>query len=68
MKRNLVSISSLEDKGYKVTFSKVNVLAWHKKSHMDSSRVIGVREKSLYTLTVRLVQALLHDTISLSEL
>jgi hypothetical protein len=68
MKRNLVSVSALEDKGYKVTFSEGKVLAWHKNSHMDSARVIGVRENSLYRLTVRPVQALLHDTISLSEL
>jgi hypothetical protein len=42
MKRNLVSISSLEDKGYKVTFSKGNFLAWHKDSHINYARVIGV--------------------------
>ena len=38
MKRNLVSVSALEDKGYKVTFSEGKVLAWHKKSRMDSAR------------------------------
>jgi hypothetical protein len=37
MKRNLVSISTLEDKGYKVTFSEGKVLAWLKNSHMDSA-------------------------------
>jgi hypothetical protein len=42
MKRNLVSISALEDKGYKVTFSEGKVLAWHKDSHMNSTQVIGV--------------------------
>jgi hypothetical protein len=68
MKRNFVSVSALEDKGYKVTFSEGKVLAWHKNSHMDFARVIGVRENNLYRLTVRPVQALLHDTISLSEL
>jgi hypothetical protein len=68
MKRNLLSISSLEDKGYNVTFSEGKFLAWHKDSHMNSARVIGVRENSLYRLIVCLVQALLHDTISLSEL
>jgi hypothetical protein len=68
MKRNLVSISTLEDKGYKVTFSEVKFLAWHKKSHMDYARVIGVRVNSLYRLTVRPVQTLLQDTINLSEL
>jgi transposase InsO family protein len=68
MKRNLVFVSTLEDKGYKVTFSKGKFLAWHKNSHMDYARVIGVRENNLYRLTVRPVQALLHDTISLSGL
>jgi hypothetical protein len=68
MKRNLVSISALEDKGYKITFSEGRVLAWHKDSHISSSKVIGVREKSLYKLTIKPVQALLHDIISLSEL
>jgi hypothetical protein len=53
MKMNLVSIYSLEDKGYKATFSEGKFLAWHKNSHMDSSRVIGVRENSLYRLVVR---------------
>ena len=42
MKRNLVFVSALEDKGYKVTFSEGKFLAWHKNSHMNSSRVIGV--------------------------
>jgi hypothetical protein len=48
MKRNLVSISALEDKGYKVTFSEGKVLAWNKDSHINSARVIGVRENNLY--------------------
>ena len=34
MKRNLVSISTLEDKGYRVTFADGKVLAWHKDSSM----------------------------------
>jgi hypothetical protein len=68
MKRNLVSISALEDKGYKVTFSEKKVLSWHKDSHINSARVIGVRENILYRLTIRPVQTLFHDTISLSEL
>jgi hypothetical protein len=68
MKRNLVSISALEDKSYKVTFPEGKFLVWHKESHINSSTVIGVRERSLYRLTIILVHALLHDTISLSEL
>jgi hypothetical protein len=42
MKRNLVSLSELEDKGYKVTFFEGNVLVWHNNSHMDFSQGIGV--------------------------
>ena len=53
MRRNLVSISTLEDKGYKVAFSDGKVLAWHKNSSMESTHVIGVREDNLYRLTVR---------------
>jgi hypothetical protein len=58
----------LEDKGYKITFLEGRVLAWHKDSHISSSKVIGVQENNLYKLTIKPVQALLHDTISLSEL
>ena len=68
MKRNLVSISTLEDKGYRVTFSDRKVLAWHKNSIMDSVRVIGVREESLSRLSTQPVQELVHDSTSLSEL
>jgi hypothetical protein len=66
MRRNLVSISALEDKGYNVSFSDGKVLAWH--SSMGSACVIGIQEDSLYRLTIRPVQALVHDSISLSEL
>jgi hypothetical protein len=38
MKRNLVSISTLEDKGYKITFPEGRVLEWHKYSHISSSK------------------------------
>jgi hypothetical protein len=42
MKRNLISISALEDKGYKITFSEGRVLAWHRDSHISYAKVIGV--------------------------
>jgi hypothetical protein len=68
MRMNLVSISTLEDKGYKVSFSDGKFLAWHKKSSMDSANGIGVRKDNMYRLTVHPVQALVHDSISLSEI
>jgi hypothetical protein len=52
MKRNLVSIYSLEEKGYEVTFSKGRFLAWHKDSHINYSKVISVQEKNLYRLRI----------------
>jgi hypothetical protein len=42
LKRNLVSISALEDKGYMVDFSEGRVLAWKKNSHINYSKVICV--------------------------
>jgi hypothetical protein len=68
MKMNLVLVSALEDKGYKVTLSEGFFFAWNKNSHMDSSQVIGVREIFLYRLTIRPIQALLHDIINFNEL
>ena len=68
MKINLVSISSLEDKGHKVAFSYGKVLAWHKNSSMEVTKEIGVREESLYRLITPLGQALVHDSTSMGEL
>ena len=48
IKINLVSISALEDKGYKVPFLDGEVLAWQKNSSMDIAKIIGMREESLY--------------------
>ena len=58
----------MEDKGYKVAFSDGKVLAWQKNSNMDTTKVIGMREESLYRLNTPLVQALLHDSRSMGEL
>ena len=66
--RNLVSISALEDKGYRVTFADGNVLAWHKNSSTNTTKVIGVREKSLYQLSTLPSQALVHDSTNIGEL
>ena len=68
LKRNLVSILALEDKGYKVAFIDKKVLIWHKTSSLDSASVIGVRYDSMYRLTGHSMHALVHDYTSLSEL
>ena len=68
MKINLVSISALEDKGYRVTCAYGNVLAWHKNSSMNMAKVIGVREESLYHLSTLPAQDLVHDSTNINEL
>ena len=40
MEINLVSISALEDEGYKLAFSDGKVLAWNKNSSMDTTKEI----------------------------
>lgn len=68
LKKNLLSILALEDKGFKVAFVDGQVLVWPKDSNMDSAGVIGVREGGLYKLTSRPVQALVHDSINICML
>jgi hypothetical protein len=64
LKKNLLSISALEDRGYKVAFVDGQVLVWPKGSSIDSTGVIGVREGGLYRLLGCPTQALVHDSIS----
>jgi hypothetical protein len=42
LKKNLLSTSALEDKGFRVAFVDGRVLVWSKNSNIDSTRVIGV--------------------------
>jgi hypothetical protein len=51
LKKNLLSISSMEDRGYAVAFVDGKVLAWPKGLSLDSEEVIGTRDGSLYKLT-----------------
>ena len=68
LKKNLISVSALEDKGYVVAFSSGKVLVWEKNSSMKSAVTIGIREGGLYTLLGKPVQALVHNDVNLSEL
>ena len=43
IKKNLLSVSALEDKGFQVTFMEEKVaLLWHKDSYLESAIEIGV--------------------------
>ena len=68
IKKNLLSISTLEDKGFRVTFMEGKAILWHKDINLESSIMIGVRVGGLYKLLGHPVQALVHKTINLCEL
>ena len=68
LKKNLLSISGLEKKGFRVAFVDGQVLMWPKGKTIDDVVVIGVQEGGLYKLKGKLDQALVHSTINPSEL
>jgi len=68
LKKNLHSISYLEDKGEIITFVDGKALVWGKKYSIDKARVIGVREGSIYWVITPSPQALVHMEISPIEL
>jgi hypothetical protein len=47
LKKNLLSISAMEDRGYAVAFIDGQVLAWPKGLSLDSTEVIGTHDGSL---------------------
>jgi hypothetical protein len=68
LKKNLLSISSLEDKGFRVAFVDGQVLLWPKNSNINKATVIGVREGGLHKLKGHQEQALIQNSVSSSEL
>jgi len=68
LKKNLVSISCLEDKGDRVVFVDGKGLVWPKASSIDDARVIEIHEGRLYRLLGQLAQALAHVEINPWEL
>jgi hypothetical protein len=68
LKKNLLSISALEDKGFRVAFVDGQVLLWPKNSSIDKDTVIGVLEGGLYKLKGDQEQALVHNSVSSSEI
>ena len=67
-KKNLLSISGLEKKGFRIVFVDGQVLMWPKGKTIDDAIVIGVEEGGLYKLKGKSDQALVHITINSSEL
>jgi hypothetical protein len=59
--KNLLSISSLEKKGFKVSFIDGEVLMWPKGKTIEEAIVIGKEEGGLYKLKGHLEASLTHS-------
>ena len=61
MTSSLIVVIALEDEGYDVIFSKRRIII----QKFDSSEwiKIGIRDRGLYRLSTRLLNALLHDIV-----
>lgn len=68
LKKNLLSISRLEKKGFRVVFVDGQVLMWPRGKTINDVVVIGVEEGGLYKLKGSPDQALFHITIDPCEL
>jgi hypothetical protein len=68
LRNNLLSVATLEDKGYWVIFKDKKALLWAKGSHLSTTKPIGTRRGGLYVVTGQSVQALAHDATSSNEL
>ena len=68
LKKNLLSISALDKKGYRVAFIDGQVLMWPKGKSSEDAVVIGEGEGSLYKIKGHLETTLVHETTNPSEL
>jgi hypothetical protein len=68
LKKNLLSISSLDKKGLRVAFIYGEVLKWHKGKTIEYAISIGTEEGGLYKLKGHSNAALTHSTETPCEL
>ena len=68
LKKNLISVSVLENKGYSVLFFEKKALLWQRGLPLKEAETIGVQEGGLYKVPRQLARALTHNQISTSEL
>jgi hypothetical protein len=62
LKKNLVPVSTIEDRGYEVLFHDGHVLLYPKGSNVTSAKVIRIQHEKLYKLTFQPTRALMHST------
>ena len=68
LKKNLLSISTLDAKGMRVAFIDGQVITWPRGKTIDDAMVIGEQEGGLYKLKGHPEQALVHHTVEPSEI
>jgi hypothetical protein len=68
LKKNLVSVSTIEEKGYEVLFRDGQVLLLPKGSSITLAKVIGTRHERLYKFLFQPMRALIHSTSSSDDL
>jgi hypothetical protein len=68
MKKTLISVLAIEDRGFVVTFKRGKLLILLEKYSLDTRVVIRIGEGTLYRLQGKLVQDLVHDNENLCEL
>jgi hypothetical protein len=64
LKRNLISISSIQDRGFEVSFRGTKVLIHPKGYSVTYGRMIGTREGNLYKLLFQPLHALASSSNS----
>jgi hypothetical protein len=68
LEKNLLSVATLEDKGYWVIFKDRKALLWAKGSHLSTKKPIGTCSGGLYVVSGQSVQTLAHDATRSNEL
>jgi hypothetical protein len=68
LKKNLLSVETLEDKGYWVIFKNRKALLWDKGSHLSIVEPLGIHSGGLYVVSRQSVQALSHYETRSNEL
>ena len=71
IKRNVISVTTLEDDGHNVAFMDDKVMTWSKNSSFKKSKLIGQRKGFLYELNTKPsqpIQALIHEAADINDI
>ena len=68
LKKNLLCISALYNKGFKVSFINGEVIMWPRGKSLEDQSVIGTEKGGLYKMKGHSEATLIHDTKSPCEI